>query len=241
MDKKILKKIILCVILVEVMFFIGSLIFKSISESQKEQSEIYNSAIQITTAEELQKAMNNRVEHCFIYGELKVVDPVRHPDVSGEYAYIQKIVKEYKRHTRTNTYTDKYGKKQTEKKIYWSWDRVDSSYLKCAKMSLCGAEFSSEKINLPSSKHIDTVYNGSNVKYEYYGVGTEFVGTAYVSLEGGTMPENIDFYYNKNINETIQSFESDFIFLRVMFWFFWVLFAAAICYGGVCLSDQFKE
>ena len=240
MNRKIILKICCCAFIVGLMFLIGSLISKNISEGQKQKEEIYDSAIRITTTEELQEAMNNKVEHCFIYGELKAVDPITCPEIEGEYAYIQKVTKEYKMHTRRNTYTDKDGKKHTEKERYWSWDRINSSSSKCTSMSLCGIEFSSEKINLPSSTHIDTIYNGSHIKYEYYGVRSEFTGTAYVNLEDGVMPRYIDFHFNKNIDETIASLKSNLMIGLFAFWFFWVLLIAALCYGVICLCGYIE-
>ena len=47
-----------------------------------------------------QYGMDTNVGNAFVYGDLKAVDTVTYPEISGEYMYVEKVKERYTKHTR---------------------------------------------------------------------------------------------------------------------------------------------
>lgn len=113
-DFEITKREILASIsIIAVMILFGILISSKISEYQMDKNEIYNKAVKIESQEMFQYGMDTNVGNAFVYGDLKAVDTVTYPEISGEYMYVEKVKEKYTRHTRTVTYTTGSGKNKT--------------------------------------------------------------------------------------------------------------------------------
>ena len=89
--------------------------------------------------------------------------------------------------------------------------------------------FASNKIDLPGTDYIDTIKESSDVRYKYYGVGTEYSGTIFTDLRDNTISDNTSFYDNLTIEETVKKLESNLGI--VIFWIAWIGLIVAVVYG----------
>lgn len=223
------REILASISIIAVMILFGILISSKISEYQMDKNEKYNKAVKIESQEMFQYGMDTNVGNAFVYGDLKAVDTVTYPEISGEYMYVEKVKERYTMHTRQVAHTRTVnGKSQTyyTTETYWTWDRVGSEDIKCKEVSFCGVNFASNKIDLPDTDYIDTIKESSSVRYKYYGVGTEYKGTIFTDLRDKTISDNTSFYNNSTIDETIERLESDFLDLLGCFnWWngIWIL------------------
>ena len=239
-DFEITKREILASIsIIAVMLLIGVLISGKISEHQLDANEIYNKAVKIENTDLFQYGMDTNIGNAFVYGNLTAVDTVTYPEIGGEYMYIEKIKEKYTKHTRTVTYKDSNGGTHTKKETYWTWDRVGSEDKKCKEITFCGVIFNSNKIDIPSTNYIDTIKESSHIRYKYYGVGTNYIGTIFADLRYQTIPNNTKFYSNKNIEETVKQLEvGDGI---IPFWISWIILIIICVFGFYYLDNKWLE
>lgn len=207
------------------MLIIGFAISEKIRQSLLEDYQVYDTAAQINDDKELfEYGMKTNVGYAFVYGELKTLDPVSYPEVSGKYSYIKKEEQEYRRHSRTvtKTYTDSNGRTHTKTEIeyYWTWDTMKKESKTATKISFLNVEFAYEKIPFPSSHQLEIVNTGYHERNVYYGTETDFQGTLFTSLKENTI-NNTKFYKNKTIAETIENLETGVEI--VIFWILWIL------------------
>lgn len=242
-DFEITKREILASIsIIAVMILIGVLISSKISEHQMDKNEIYNKAVKIESTDLFQYGMDTNVGNAFIYGDLEAVDTVTYPEIDGEYMYVKKVKEKYTMHTKRVAHTTTVnGKSHTyyTTKTYWTWDRVGSENKKCKEVTFCGIKFSSDKVELPSSNYIDTIKESSHIRYKYYGVGIKYIGTIFTDLRDGTISDKSKFYNNMNIEETVDSLESDVGV--VIFWIFWMLLICGCVFGFYYLDNKWLE
>lgn len=242
-DFEITKREILASIsIIAVMLLIGVLISGKISEHQLDTNEVYNKAVKIDNTDLFQYGMDTNVGNAFVYGDLVAVDTVTYPEIDGEYMYIEKVKERYTQHTRQVAHTGTVnGKPQTyyTTETYWTWDRVSSEYKKCQEISFCGIVFSSNKIDLPSANHIDTIKESSHIRYKYYGIGTKYTGTIFTDLRNQTISENTKFYVDKNIEETVEHLEAGGGV--IIFWIFWITLIGGCVFGFYYLDNKWLE
>lgn len=242
-DFEITKREILASIsIIVVMILIGILISGKISEYQMDKNEKYNKAVKIESQEMFQYGMDTNVGNAFVYGDLKAVDTVTYPEISGEYMYVEKVKERYTRHTRKVRHTRTVnGKSQTyyTTETYWTWDRVGSEDIKSKEISFCDIVFSSSKIELPGTDYIDTIKESSHIRYKYYGVGTKYTGTIFTDLRDKTISDNSNFYNNSTIDETIEYLESNVE--TVIFWIFWVILIGLAVFGFYYLDNRWLD
>lgn len=232
------REVLASISIVAIFLLIGVLISGKISESQADKNEIFNKALKIDQTDLFEYGMRTNIGNAFVYGRLEAIDPVTYPEIGGNYMYVEKIKEKYTMHTRTVT-TTVNGKTKTRTETYWTWDRVGSEDIKCEKVSFCGVIFDSEKIEMPSADYIDTIKESSHVRYKYYGTEVNHTGTIFTTLKDKTISDNTPFYENKNIEETVETLESDIgLFL---FWFFWVVVIVACVIGFYYIDNEWLE
>ena len=150
------REVLVSISIIAVLLLTGFLISGKISQYEMDQNEVYNKAIQIDTQEMLEYGMRTDVGNAFVYGELKAVDPVSYPDVSGRYMYLKKVKEKYTKHRRT--YKD-------HTKTYWTWDYAGEESQKCTRLTFLNNTFSTSKIIVPDSSYIDTVKESRYIRY----------------------------------------------------------------------------
>lgn len=222
------REILVSIIIIAIMLLIGIVIHGKINDALLLEYQEYNTALQIENDTDLfAYGMRTDVGNAFVYGELKAVDTVSYPEIGGGYMYIERVKEKYTKHTETYTVTTPKGGTQVRTRIYWSWDRVGSEYKKCKQVSFCDVVFDSGKIDIPSADYVDTIKESSYIRYKYYGVKTKYTGTIFTELKNNTISDGTNFYNNRTITNTIESFESGGEL--VTFWILWILLT------GVCV------
>ena len=232
------REILASISIIAVMILFGILISSKISEYQMDKNEIYNKAVKIESQEMFQYGMDTNVGNAFVYGDLKAVDTVTYPEISGEYMYVEKVKERYTRHTRQVRHSNGKTTWYTTE-TYWTWDRVGSEDIECKEISFCDIVFSSSKIELPGTDYIDTIKESSHVRYKYYGVGTKYTGTIFTDLRDNTISDNSNFYNNSTIDETIEYLESNVE--TVVFWIFWVILIGLAVFGFYYLDNRWLD
>lgn len=236
------REVLACISIIAVMLMLGVWIGGGISESCADRDEVYNKAVKLETADLFEYGMRTNVGNAFVYGDLKAVDTVTYDEIGGEYMYVQKVKERYTKHTRTVTkYRTVNGKRQayTTTETYWTWDVVDRDSKKCEEIAFLGVVFDSDKIQIPSKHHIDTISGGYHIRYKYYGVNTEHVGTIFTYLRDDTISDSTPFYKNYTIPETVEMLQA--IDWTVAFWVLWIVLTAGACYGFCYLDNRWLE
>lgn len=236
------REVIASVVIIAFMLIIGFAISEKIRQSLLEDYQEYDTAARINDKELFEYGMNTNIGHAFVYGELKTLDPVSYPEVSGEYSYIKKEEQKYTRHYRTVTkeYKDSNGKKhtKTEKEYYWTWDTMRTESKKATRISFLNVEFAYEKIPFPSSHQIEIVKTGYHKRNVYYATDTDFQGTIFTSLKENTINDT-KFYKNQTIAETIENLETGAEI--VIFWVFWILLIIGLVIGFYYLDNKWLD
>ena len=236
------REILASISITAIMVLIGILISAKLSEYQMDKNEIYNKAVKIESQDLFQYGMDTNIGNAFVYGELKAVDTVTYPEISGEYMYVEKIKERYTQHTRQVAHTSTVnGKSYTyyTTETYWTWDRVDSEDIKCKEVSFCGITFPSSKIDIPDADYIDTIKESSHIRYKYYGSATEYNGTIFTVLKDKTISDNSSFYDNSTIDETLEYLESGS--WVTIFWIVWGILIVGIIFGFYYLDNRWLE
>ena len=237
------REIIASIVIISLMMIIGFFISDKISDSQNDKASKYRKAIQITDSDVFQHGMETSIGNAFVYGELKAIDAVSYPEIEGQYMYIEKVKEQYTRHSRTVTYTTGSGKnKKTHTKIehYWTWDEVDSEEKKSKEISFCGVTFNSDKIKMPSASFLDTINESGNIRYQYYGVETQYTGTIYTTLKDSDMIDP-QFYKDMKISEVLESYLSEGEGMKIVFWILWIIFIAVVVSAFYYLDNRWLE
>jgi hypothetical protein len=239
-DIKITKREVLASIsIIAIMLLIGTLIFTKISEYQMDANEKYNKAVKIESTDLFRYGMATNVGNAFVYGNLEAIDTVTYPEIDGQYMYVRKVKEKYTMHTRTVT-TTVNGKTRTRTETYWTWDEVDRETKQSKKVKFCGVEFNSSQFSLPSANYIDTLDGGFHIRYVYYGTPTKHKGTIFTQLSNGNIEkENVPFYKDMTIDETVENLQSDF--LLVVFWIVWIILTSGVVFGFYYLDNRWLE
>ena len=109
----------------------------------------------------------------------------------------------------------------------------------CQKVTFCEIPLESSKMkNLPTY-HITTIKESSRIRYQYYGVDAELVGTIFTSLENGTISDNTNFYNALSIEATVEKLQSKHG--TTIFWIFWSLLIGGCLYGFFYLDNKWLE
>lgn len=203
-----------------------------------DKNEIYNKAIKVASQDMFEYGMRTNVGNAFVYGDLKAVDTVTYPELGGEYMYVEKVKERYTMHTRTVT-TTVNGKTSVRTETYWTWDRVGSEDIQCKEISFLDVTFDSNKIQLPSSYHLDTIKESSHVRYKYYVVDTKYTGTIFTELRDHTISDNSSFYNDMTIEDTTKHLESNP--WLVIFWIFWSLLICGAVVGFYFIDNRWLE
>ena len=233
------RELLASVSIIAIMLLIGVIISGKISEAQLDVNEKYNKAIKIDTLDLFEYGMRTNVGYAFVYGDLKAVDTVSYPEINGEYMYIEKIEEHYNMHTRTVTTTDSKGKTHTRTETYWSWDYAGSEEQRCSEITFLGHTFTSNKVEFPSTKRIDTIKESSHVRHKYYGVDTEYIGTIFTDLRFDTITDNTPFYVNMTIEQTVKHLETGSYV--IFFWIFWIILTGFCVYGFYYADNNWLE
>ena len=86
------REIIASIVILALMLTFGFMIHSAINDSLMLEYQEYNTALQIERDSDMfQYAMKTNIGNSFVYGDLKCVDTVSYPGVTGQYSYIKKV------------------------------------------------------------------------------------------------------------------------------------------------------
>ncbi len=234
---KISKKPILSIMVFVLMLLLGFAISKKIRQNQLEKYQTYDAAAKIESPELFKQGIADNVGLTFAYGELKAIDTVSYPEISGDYSYIKKEMQHYRRHSRTvkKKHKDSKGKTYTttETEYYWRWDTTGTVSKTATKISFLGVEFDYGKIPFPGSHKIDIITTGFHERTIYYGTETSFQGTIFTSLKENTINKT-KFYKNQTIPETVKNLKTGFGL--IIFWIIWIFIMILVTFGLISYS-----
>jgi hypothetical protein len=236
------REILVSICIIAILLILGVWIGGCISDACADRDAIYNKALKIDSADLFEYGMRTNVGNAFVYGDLKTVDTVTFPEIDGEYMRVKKVTERYTRHTRTVAKTRTVnGKTQTytETEVYWSWDEIDRETRTCKEITFLGVPFSSNKICIPTTGHLKTIKESSRIRYQYYGTGTEYVGTIFTDLRDGTIEDGTEFYKDRTIDETVESLKSANWIL--VFWIVWIVVIVGCVVGFYYIDNWWLE
>ena len=236
------REILLSIAIIAVLLALGLWISDGITERQMDRNMVYDQALRVDSTDIFEYGMRTNVGNAFVYGDLKAVDTVSFPEINGEYMTVRKIKERYTKHTRTVIKTRTVnGKTQTytEVETYWTWDEVDRETLRNEKVTFLNVEFERGKIEIPGMRYLDTIKESSKIRYQYYGTGTEFVGTIYTDLRDNTISDGSAFYENRTIDQTIEHLKVPVG--TIGFWIFWVFLMGGALYGFFYIDNHWLE
>lgn len=234
------REILVSICVICVMLAIGFMFHNSIQNDIVDNNEKYNKALKIKDKDLFEYGMRTNVGNAFVYGDLVAVDPVTYPEINGQYMYIKKVKEEYTRHTRQ--VCEKKGKQTVcRTEVYYTWDVVDSEYLKSKKVKFLDVEFNISKFDIPSTFYIRTIMKSSDVRYAYYGVDTKYKGTIFTDLRNGSIPNKTNFYKGYDIQETYNRLVSSGTAELILFWFMWLILTGGLVYGFYYLENNWLE
>lgn len=236
------QEVIASISIIAIMLLLGFLFGGMISDYEMDKNEIYNKAVKIESTDLFKYGMETNIGNAFVYGDMKATVPVTYSDIGGEYMYIERVKEKYTKHTRTVTYTTGTGKNRktaTRVETYWTWDKVGKEEKMCESILFRGIEFPSSKFDIPSSNYITTIKETNYVRYKYYGVESELVGTIFTVLKNNTISDKSDFYENMDITQTVDSLEQNIG--EILFWIFWIILTAACVFGFFYFENRWLE
>ena len=91
------------------------------------------------------------------------------------------------------------------------------------------------KIQMPTSRYLDTIYKSGYVRFDYYGVPTENTGTVYTDLRDGTISDGSKFLADTDIESAVKSMTTSWTWL---FWEVWILLTVAAVFGFYYLDND---
>lgn len=239
--KNIKKNFTLNIIIILIMLIAGFFIDSKIKENNNQINELYNLATKIKNKDQFQYGLKISIGNSLVYGEIKAANPVSMPEIKGEYFYIEKITEEYCMHTQIETYGDAQGNIYTTTRIYYTWDYKNTEFLISDEFILMDNKFNNPIYGLPierldlskyakNKSNVDSNYiysNNKNFRTYYNIVPLSFIGTLEIKLYNQKLQNffngnELKFYNNKNINETIEYIKNYNNIWRIVFGIIWV-------------------
>lgn len=233
------REAIFSIIIVSLMLVLGILISAKIDDYNVDEKEKYIKAIDITNKEMFEHGIKTNIGNVFIYGEIKAVDSVSYPLLNEKYIYIQKTTEEYTKHTRQVSHKDSKGRTYYTTETYWTWDEIDYEEKECKNITILGMKFKRDIVNI-GVEYIDTIDTGHNLREVYYGIPDVVEGTIFANLQENTI-KYTNFYENRDIQSVRESLESEDIFIKIIFWIFWIILTIGAVYGFVFLDNKWLE
>ena len=235
--RELLASIIIVLLLASVGFFISTSIHNKVSVG----NEKYFKALKVDNNPEMfGYALKTNVGDVLAYGKFKANEPVSDPLIKGEYFSLIKAEEHYVMKTRTVTTTDDDGNVETKTEIYWEWDEMFRETHNTPTFQYLGEDFKYKTIKFRQHSYIEKVSKGrgTNVRWKFYGIPTEFNAALFFKAKDGSITEPT-LHLNKKIQSILESKEKEADMWVVVFWVFWVLLIALAVFGFVALDNRF--
>ena len=192
-----------------------------------EYNRQFDNAYEIQNEDDLKHSSGNS----FIYGELKAVDTVSLPEISGEYMYLKKIKQVYTKHKKLIPIRS--GKTVVMNPSYYhSWDdeEVDEVYSK--NLSIMGMTLPLSKVeSLPEPEYVATIKESDEICYVYYGCPNIYTGTIYTYINDSDI-YGMSKFFTKSIQDTKKELKVNKvkIVIAMIIWFIFSVVVSLIIY-----------
>lgn len=219
------KTMITGIIVAVLMGFLGMCAFEKYSNWRNSEYAVY---LESAKVEDASLFTDGLVEgNAFIYGNLSAVDAVTSPDIEGEYIYLKKV-------------TESRHSYWTGKSVAYRWRTERTEEMQCENVAFCNVWCDSDRFDLGSATyHIKTIREG-NIRYKYYGVDAEILGTFFTTIKNDEISDNTKIYQGMTIEETLDSIVNNETWV-FCFWFLWVVLSVACIQGVVYLVENFSD
>ena len=236
------RELFFSIVIVLVMLTVGFFLSEKIASANDEANQEYYQSIKINADTELfQYGMKTDIGNAFVSGTLEAVGPVSYPDIGGEYAYVEKIIEEYTKHTRIVDDYDKDGKKiGSHVETYWEWEQIGRDSIHCESIKFLEVGFPYGTIGFPEPYYINTVNGGYHIRHKYYGCDASYDGTIYAKLADGTI-NGAQFINGRNTEEAVDYMVESETAGLTMFWFIWITLIGCTVYGFCYLDNRWLE
>lgn len=167
------KRVLLVVLTAILLFPVGFAARNAINESGEKNARMYNTAIQATEQDRFNYAIDSHQGKLLGYGAFTPTTLVKFPEMSKEYAYVERSLYEYTRHESCTT--DEDGNETCT--TYYTWDYRGSDELEAPSYKLHGREY-------PASLFNTGVFAGAIDCNEFMGAGG---GEGWLSTKHGCL------------------------------------------------------
>lgn len=236
MDFEVTKReIIFSIIIASFMIIIGIFIGNKIINNINDGNIKYSTAVKIdNNKSQFKHGLDTNFENALVYGDLYAVDTVSLGTEKNKIVILREY-EEYRRHTRTRTYTDSNGHTKTKTEVYYSWDNISSQLVKNNYVSFCGNIFKTSEFPIPSVHYVKTESCGYNKRYVYSVVDSHYVGTLYANLDNNSILD-AKFAENITLKESVEYFSTS---TYAVLWF-WIPYAILIVFAifGFCYLEN---
>lgn len=203
------KRILIVFLGVPLLLAIGFGIREAINSGGEKNATLYNTAIQTTGAEQFNYAVDSRQGRILGSGEFTPTQKVKFPEMSKEFAYVEKTKYEYTMHTRENCSTDSEGNETCTTETYYEWDYAGSDEVISPAFKFHGREYPSSIFSLGNYKHSAEAcdftpgntggwftkngcdgsywYTDSNTRYAYDVIDNSFTAAFIANVSDGSL------------------------------------------------------
>lgn len=263
---EIKRKEILVSIAISLFFVtIGFPVSNKILESKLDRAEIYQKALKVKEESTFQYALETRQGNLISEATFIAVDPVKFPEMTKTFIYVEKVKQEYVMKIRyIAEVTDSKGNvvSPARTETYWEWDNVGRLELMSNELSFFGTKYKTNLFSLISDHRVDAsevvkatnggwldngkyYYETKSIRYYYNVIPKEFQASFIaVASDKGLVPANSEksirlqnYRMTELIEKQIRNVESGNIF----FWIIWVLLIAAVIYGYLSLENRYLD
>lgn len=140
------KRVLLVVLTAILLLPVGFGIRQAINDGGEKTARMYNTAIQATEQDRFNYAIDSRQGKLIGSGHFKPNQLVKFPEMSKDYAYVQKTKEEYTEHE--SCYTDDDGNEHCS--TYYTWDSAGSEELETPTYKLHNRDYPAGLFNTAS-------------------------------------------------------------------------------------------
>lgn len=117
------------------------------------KSRLYNTSLQITDGKNFNYAVDTHQGRVIASGPFAATGPVKFPEMSKSFAYVNRTLEHYTMHTREDCTTDSEGHESCHTEVYYTWDYQGSDELSTPSFKLYDRDYPATTFDLGDYKH----------------------------------------------------------------------------------------
>ena len=238
------------------MLTIGFMISDNISNSITDGSTVYQTTTQVNDNGSFAYAVETNVGNTLAEGNIIAQGTVSFDEVIGEFAYIEKVEEEYRRHTKEVCRSYK-GKQICHTETYWTWDEVESQKKECDKFTFYDYELNKAKTldqlsvnrlklnedNVESNMTMqnDYLYENLHKRYYYKVIDKDLTTTLFIHLDETNDWTDFKLFKNKTIEQVIENEKNAIKIDLIFFWIIYIIFIFIVIIGFCYFDNEYLE